>query len=127
MNKILLPFLALFLAACASPQVIVTPFAEVTVTSPPPIATAIPTPTLHPQFVELQDKVAVSGEQGRVRGGGVAYGMGCAAKNPHSKGVAEISIVGSPTCGLTASPPGQACSPSTMLYSSMAEFCAHGA
>jgi hypothetical protein len=58
---------------------------------------------------------------------GRAYRMGCAAKNPHSKGVAEISIVGSPTWGLTASPPGQACSPSTILYSSMAEFRAHGA
>ena len=63
MNKILLPLLALILAAYASPQVIVTPFAEVTVTSPPPIATAIPTPTLHPQFIELQDKVAASGER----------------------------------------------------------------
>lgn len=62
MNKILLSLLALILAACASPQVTDSHFAEVTVTSPPSTATIIPTPTLHPQFVELQSQIAASGE-----------------------------------------------------------------
>jgi hypothetical protein len=35
---------------------------------------------------------------------GDCYGMGCAAKNSPIRGVAEISIVGSPTCALTAWP-----------------------
>ncbi|MDP2777382.1 MAG: hypothetical protein Q8O48_07045, partial [Anaerolineales bacterium] len=54
-KKILLPILSLFLMACASPQVTVT--FNVTVTSPPPTATVIPTPTLHPRFIEIQDQV----------------------------------------------------------------------
>ena len=58
MKKILLPVLALILTACASPQVTVTRFAEVTVTSPPSTAATIPTPTLHPQFVTLQEQIA---------------------------------------------------------------------
>jgi hypothetical protein len=47
--------------ACSAqqPQATVTPFAEVTVTLPPP--TVIPTPTLHPQFAILQDQIAASG------------------------------------------------------------------
>ncbi len=61
MNKILLPLLALILVACASPKVTVV--SEVTVTSSPPTATPIPTPTLHPQFVDLQEKIAASGER----------------------------------------------------------------
>ncbi len=61
MNKILLPLLALILVACASPQVAVT--SKVTVTSPPPTAAIIPTPTLHPQFVELQSQIAAAGER----------------------------------------------------------------
>jgi hypothetical protein len=55
------------------------------------------------------------------------YGIGCAAKNSHIKGVAEISIVGFPIRGSTASPPGQACSPPMMLYSSMADLPVQGA
>ncbi len=61
MNKILLPLLALILVACASPKVTVV--SEVTVTSSPPTATPIPTPTLHPQFVALQESIAASGER----------------------------------------------------------------
>lgn len=34
----------------------------VTVTSPPPTATLIPTPTLHPQFIEIQEQLAAAGE-----------------------------------------------------------------
>ena len=49
-----------FLVSCA-PQVTVT--SEVTVTSLPPTATAMPMPTLHPQFVVLQEQVAASGER----------------------------------------------------------------
>ncbi|MDP1713250.1 MAG: hypothetical protein Q8L41_00770 [Anaerolineales bacterium] len=60
-KKILLPILSLILMACASPQVTVT--LKVTVTSPPPTATVIPTPTLHPRFIEIQDQVAASGER----------------------------------------------------------------
>ena len=56
-----------------------------------------------------------------------AYGIGCATKNPHIKGVADISIVGFPIRGSTASPPGQACSPPMMLYNSMADLYAQGA
>lgn len=61
MRKIFLAAFVLFLTACSSPQVTVT--SQVTVTLPPPTAAIIPTPTLHPQFVELQDKVAASGER----------------------------------------------------------------
>ena len=60
MNKILLPLLALILAACSSPPVTVT--SEMTVPSLPPTATVLPAPTLHPQFVTLQDSIAASGE-----------------------------------------------------------------
>ncbi len=49
-----------FLVSCA-PQVTVT--SEVTVTSLPPTATAMPMPTLHPQFVVLQEQVAALGER----------------------------------------------------------------
>ncbi|MBI3167084.1 MAG: hypothetical protein HYZ22_01290 [Chloroflexi bacterium] len=52
-NSILL-FLAFILTACAS-----TP--QVTVTLPPPTDTPIPTPTLHPQFIELQEQIASTG------------------------------------------------------------------
>jgi len=62
MKKILLPILSLILAACSSSQVAVTRSAQVTVTSSPPTAAPIPTPTLHPQFVEVQDQIAASGE-----------------------------------------------------------------
>jgi hypothetical protein len=61
MKKNLFSILALILVACASPQVTVT--SDVTVTLPPPTATIIPTPTLHPQFVTLQEQIAVSGER----------------------------------------------------------------
>ncbi|GEM_PF-5480506 len=61
MNKILLPLLALILVACASPKVTVV--SEVTVTSSPPTTTPIPTPTLHPQFIDLQAQIAASGER----------------------------------------------------------------
>lgn len=63
MKKILLPILFLILAACSSSQVAVTRSAQVTVTSPPPAATPIPMPTLHPQFVKLQSQIASSGER----------------------------------------------------------------
>jgi len=57
-------FLFGFLAACSvqQPQAIVTHSAQVTVTSSPPTATPIPTPTLHPQFAELQSQIAAGGE-----------------------------------------------------------------
>ena len=55
--KILLLILALILTACSSSQVTVTS----SVTSSPPTATIIPTPTLHPQFVEFQDQIAAAG------------------------------------------------------------------
>lgn len=59
MKKILLPILVLILAACSSsPQVTATRLANVTVTSPPAATVVIPTPTLHPQFVELQIQIA---------------------------------------------------------------------
>lgn len=62
MKKIFL-FAFIFLAACSGqiPQVTVT--SEVTVTSLPPTETPIPTPTLHPQFIALQDQIAASGER----------------------------------------------------------------
>lgn len=58
---ILLVIISIFVAACA-PQLTVTPQATVTLT-PPPAATVIPTPTLHPQFIALQDQIAASGER----------------------------------------------------------------
>lgn len=68
MNKFLLLILAFILFACASPQVTVTSApteccAKMTVTSPPPTATLIPTPTLHPQFIAVQEQVASTGER----------------------------------------------------------------
>ncbi len=43
------------------------------------------------------------------------YGIGWAEKNSQIKAVASGSVVGSPTSALTASPPGQACSPPRIL------------
>ncbi|GEM_PF-5298186 len=63
MKKILLPILSLTLAACSSSQVTVTRYAQMTVTSSPPTATPIPTPTLHPQFIALQAQIAAAGER----------------------------------------------------------------
>ena len=60
MRKILLPILTLILFACA-PQATIA--SEVTATLLPPTATIIPTPTLHPQFVLLQDQIADSSER----------------------------------------------------------------
>ncbi len=56
-------FAFIFLAACSGqiPQVTVT--SEVTVASLPPTETPTPTPTLHPQFIALQDQIAASGER----------------------------------------------------------------
>lgn len=57
---ILLVIFSIFIASCA-PQVTVT--SEVTVTSVPPTKTPIPTPTLHPQFIALQEQIAATGER----------------------------------------------------------------
>jgi|GEM_PF-2084358 len=56
----LLVICSIFITSCA-PQVTVT--SEVTVTSLPPTETPIPTPTLHPQFIALQEQIAASGER----------------------------------------------------------------
>ena len=63
MRTIFIILLLFLLAACVAdaPQVTVT--SEVTVTLLPLTATAIPTPTLYPQFVTLQDQIAASGER----------------------------------------------------------------
>lgn len=58
MNKVCFLFLGLILIAC-SPQVIATP--EVTVTLP--TETPIPTPTLHPEFIALQNLINDSSER----------------------------------------------------------------
>ncbi len=55
---LLLLILTSIISGCA-PQVTVTP--EATATLQPP--TALPTPTLHPDFVALQDKMDASGER----------------------------------------------------------------
>lgn len=56
MNKTILFLILLssILAACAAPQVTVT-------STPLPSETPIPTPTLHPQFAEIQAQVSASG------------------------------------------------------------------
>ena len=63
MKKILLFAFVLILTACSAqaPQVTVTFAQRVTVTLPPPTATIIPTPTLHPEFLALQQQVAANG------------------------------------------------------------------
>ena len=61
MKKILFPILALILVACATSQVTTT--SEVIASLPPPTATIIPTPTLNPQFVILQEQIANSGNR----------------------------------------------------------------
>jgi len=83
MKKIFfLLFLVFILSAC-SPQVTVTSApteccAKVTVTLAPPTQTPIPTPTLHPAFVQLQNLIADSGEtvtllpNGQIEENGVA-------------------------------------------------------
>lgn len=55
---LLLLMLASIISGCA-PQVTVT--SEVTFTLPPP--TALPTPTLHPDFITLQEQIAAAGER----------------------------------------------------------------
>jgi hypothetical protein len=55
MNKIVLFIFALILVAC-SPQVTVT--SQATVTLAPSTQTPIPTPTLHPQFIEAQNLIS---------------------------------------------------------------------
>lgn len=57
MKKIITLTLSLILIAC-TPQATEPP----TATLPPPTQTSIPTPTLHPEFVELQNLIADSGE-----------------------------------------------------------------
>ncbi|MHB8779110.1 MAG: hypothetical protein ACYC6R_15330, partial [Anaerolineales bacterium] len=74
MKKIIL-FLLILSASCASPQVTVTSAKRVTVTSPPLAATIIPTPTLHPQFIELQSQIAASGETFTLRSDGTIEQM----------------------------------------------------
>ena len=63
MKKVLLFAFVLILTACSAqaPQVTVTFAQRVTVTLPPPTATIIPTPTLHPEVLALQQQVAANG------------------------------------------------------------------
>gem|GEM_PF-2084948 len=58
MKKISPLILLTFILIACSPQVTVT--SEVTVTLAPPTQTPIPTPTLHPQFVQLQNLISNS-------------------------------------------------------------------
>jgi hypothetical protein len=64
MKKILFPTLALILAACA-PALTLPATPHLTPATPhltPETPTPIPTPTVHPQFLSLQDQIAASGE-----------------------------------------------------------------
>ncbi|MCE9644724.1 MAG: hypothetical protein K8S20_01900 [Chloroflexi bacterium] len=61
MKKILFPILALILVACATSQVTTT--SEVIASLPPSTMTIVPTPTLNPQFVFLQEQIADSGNR----------------------------------------------------------------
>lgn len=67
MKKTSLFFLAFIFTACA-PQVTVTPEVTVTVTASP-----IPAPTLHPQFLALQEQIANSGGRFSLRVDGLIY------------------------------------------------------
>lgn len=93
---ILLVIISIFVASCSvqSPQVTVT--SEVIVTSLPPTETPIPTPTLHPQFISLQDQIAASDEgfallpDGTVQDGGVSV----PGLQVDPKGVMTIDVEG---------------------------------
>lgn len=64
MKKSILFFIVLtsILAGCSAPQVTVTSKVTATLT-PLSTETPIPTPTLHPQFIEVQEKIAASGQR----------------------------------------------------------------
>jgi hypothetical protein len=90
MNKTVLLILTLIVVAC-TPQVTIT--SEVTVTLAPPTQTPIPTPTLHPQFIELQNRIADSGENLTLLPNGQIEENGIAIPNLQVDQNGEISIL----------------------------------
>lgn len=68
MKKSIVIFLAVFLIACVSPTPQVTATSEATVTLTP-----IPAPTLHPQFIALQESIAASGGRFTLQADGLIY------------------------------------------------------
>ncbi len=64
MKKSIFIFIIAFVfTACSSPTSQVTSIPEATVTSSPPTDTPVPAPTLHPQFLAIQDQIAAAGER----------------------------------------------------------------
>lgn len=91
MKKANFLFILLILSACASPQV--TEETDCCLPSTLPPATIIPTPTLHPEFVELQNLIADSSENLTLLPSGQIEENGIVLPNLQVDPNGEISIL----------------------------------